>query len=56
MGYDTPVGWIFILTVAIYSLAAHILRKSGKVSELSLKIGGVVLGFSYWIVVSLLPR
>jgi hypothetical protein len=50
------VGWIFLLTVAVYSLTAHLLHKSGKASELALKVGAVVLGFSWWTFLSLLPR
>jgi hypothetical protein len=50
------VGWIFIGIVCVFSAAAELLERNGKVSGTTLKVAGLVIGIAYWCVVSVLPR
>jgi hypothetical protein len=50
------MAWIFVVVVILFSAIGTILQKRRLLSNETLMLGGLALGFLYWIAVSLLPR
>jgi hypothetical protein len=50
------MAWIFVVVVILFSVIGTILQKRRLLSSETLMLGGLALGFLYWITVSLLPR